>query len=263
MPALVNEDWMFDRLLEGASLTLVRICRLYEYAREVTAWQSNSIPLAHVVMLMAHTELLTPLFRFCTTKPGCSRDWLRKPYFKLQSALRNDLVQLYDSHLAGLMDPTDPLHEMPFLPVGSGPPFAAEKSPSPQLRLNIPLTGSNQFARECFDALLRRRFESQEDKRDEGGKAEKRQLKNDLRHLGAWRLLRSMSAREAIQYTDRRLGRPLYAHPSRWSSAKGEAAKIIESFEAELRPIKELLAQAPEAITWAHYDPATGKLQYG
>jgi hypothetical protein len=260
--ALTNEDWTFDSLLKSAPVTTIRICRLYEYAREVAAWTENPISLGQLVMLVTCPQLFSALYGFCVNKP--SPDWLRVPYFRLSSRIRGDLLSLYNSHLAGLLDPTHPLQIMPFLPVGSGPPFAADEGRSQQLRLDIPLIGSNQFRRECFDALLRRRFGSQQEEgAGEGGQAEIRLLKNHLRYLGALRLLRHMSVREAARHTTGVLGRSLYAHPSDWSRAKGEAAKIIKSFEDELRPIKELFAQAPEDITWAHYDPATGKFEYG
>jgi hypothetical protein len=256
--ALTNEDWPFDSLLKGAPLTTTRICHLYEFAREVTAWTENSISLGQAAMLLVHPELISPLFGFCITKPGCSRDWLRVPYFKLSSAVREQLYKLYDSHCGALIDPSHPLHDMPFLPVGTQGAHCSQR-----IELDLPLGASNQFRRECFDALLRQRFGSQqEDSAGEGGKAEIRQLKNHLRYLGALRLLRYMSAREAIRHTTRVLGRPLYAHPSRWSWAKGEATSIIESFEDQLRPIKELFAQAPKDITSVQYDPATGQLTY-
>ena len=94
MSALTKEDWMFDRLLESAPLSTIRICRLYEYAREVTVWPKNSLSLGEMAMLLSRPELITPLFGFCITKPGCSGDWLRKPYFKLSSRIRDDLDQL-------------------------------------------------------------------------------------------------------------------------------------------------------------------------
>jgi hypothetical protein len=262
--ALTKEDWMSDSLLEDAALATIRLCHLYEYTREVTIWTENSISLGQHAMLLVHPELVSPLFSFCITKPGCSRDWLRVPYFKLASSIRDDLLKLYDSHLGAWIDPSHPLHEMPFLPVGSGSPFATidEGSTKGPLRLDISPVGSKQFARECFAAFLRSKFGSEEDKHDQGGKAEIRQLKNHLRYLGALRLLRHMSAREAIRLTMRVLGRPLYAHPSRWSRAKREATKIIESFDVELRPIKALFAHAPENITSVQYDSAAGRLTY-
>jgi hypothetical protein len=256
--ALTNEDWIFDRLLEGAPERAVRICRLYEYAREVTIWTENHISLGQHAMLLVHQELFSPLFCFCITKPGCSRDWLRVPYFKLSSRIRDDLYKLYDSHLGALIDPSHPLYDMPFLPVGPEGAHASQR-----VELDLPLVASNQFRRECFDALLRQRFGSQEeDSAGEGGKAEIRQLKNHLRYLGALRLLRYMSAREATRLTAGVLGQPLYARPSGWSGAKREATKIITSFENELRPIKELFAQAPKDITSVQYNPATGRLTY-
>ena len=231
MSALTNQDWMFDSLLEGAPLLTIRICRLYEYAREVTIWTENSISLGQhammMKMMMVHPERYSPLYGFCITKPGGSRDWLRVPYFKLSSRIRDDLYKLYDSHLSALIDPSHPLHDLPFLPVGPLGTHASQR-----MELDLPLAASNQFRRECFDALLRQRFASQEeeDSADEGGKAEIRLLKNDLRHLGALRLVRHMSAREAIRYTVRKSGQALYANPSGWSRAKREAAKNIESF---------------------------------
>ena len=252
---------MFDRLLESAPLSTIRICRLYEYAREVTVWPKNSLSLGEMAMLLSRPELITPLFGFCITKPGCSGDWLRKPYFKLSSRIRDDLDKLYDSHCGALIDPSHPLHELPFVPVGQGPPFAASTQ---AVKLHLPRTGSNQFRRECFDVFLRQRFGADENQSisAEGGKAEIRQLKNDLRYLGALRLLRYMNVREAIRYSRSKLGAPLYAHPSRWSSAKGAATRIIENFQDELRPLKELLAQAPREITSVQYDSATGELKY-
>ena len=96
---------MFDSLLEAAPLSTIRIARLYEYAREVTDWLENTISLGQLIMLLSRPELITPLFGFCITKPGCSRDWLRKPFFKLSSAVRDELHTLYDSHLSALIDP--------------------------------------------------------------------------------------------------------------------------------------------------------------
>jgi hypothetical protein len=259
--ALSDKDWAFDSLLGGAPVTTIRICRLYEYAREVTAWTENSISLGQLTTLLVHPELLSPLFGFCITKPGCSGDWLRVPFFRLSGAIRDQLYKLYDSHCSALVDPSQPLHDMPFLPVQPGPPFDTSNQ---EVKLHIPLVGGDQFRRECFDAFLAQRFpQAEQHTSAEGGKAEIRQLKNDLRYLGALRLLRCMTTREAIQHTARTLGQPLYAHPSRWSSAKSEAIKIIESFEDELRPIKELFAQAPNDITWTSYDPTKGKLEYG
>ena len=253
---------MFDSLLEAAPLSTIRIARLYEYAREVTDWLENTISLGQLIMLLSRPELITPLFGFCITKPGCSRDWLRKPFFKLSSAVRDELHTLYDSHLSALIDPGHPLHDMPFVPVGQGPPFDASTQ---EVKLHLPRVGSNSFRRECFDAFLRQRFGADENQsiRAEGGQAEIRLLKADLRYLGALRLLSHMNVREAIRYSRGELGVPLYAHPSRWSSAKGAATRIVESFQNELRPIKELFAQAPKDITWASYHPTKGKLEYG
>jgi hypothetical protein len=260
MPTLKNEDWMFDCLLESASERTVRIARLYECAREVTVWPENSISLGQHIMLLTHPELITPLLGFCITRPGGSHDWLRVPFFKLPSAIRDQLDKLYDSHLSALVDPSQPLHDMPFLPAGPGPPYGTSNQ---KVQLHIPLVGGDQFRRECFDAFLRQRFPQEEQPPGEGARAEIRLLKADLRYLGALRLLRCMTTREAIQHTARTLGQPLYANPSDWSRAKGKAGKIIKCFEDELRPIKELFAQAPNNITCAHYDPAKGKLQYG
>ena len=252
---------MFYSLLEAAPLSTIRIARLYEYAREVTDWLENTISLGQHIMLLAHPELITPLFAFCITKPGGSRDWLRKPFFKLSGRIKDELHTLYDSHLGALIDPGHPLHDMPFVPVGQGPPFDASTQ---EVKLHLPRVGSNSFRRECFDVFLRQRFGADENQSigAEGGKAEIRQLKNDLRYLGALRLLRYMNVREAIRYSRSKLGAPLYAHPSRWSSAKGAATRIIENFQDELRPLKELLAQAPREITSVQYDSATGELKY-
>src|SRR5262249_55488186 len=104
LSALTKEDWMFDRLLESAPLSTIRICRLYEYAREVTVCPKNSSSFGEMAMLLTRPELIPPLFGFCITKPGCSGDWLRKPYFKLSSRIRDDLDKLYDSHCGALID---------------------------------------------------------------------------------------------------------------------------------------------------------------
>ena len=166
---------MFYSLLEAAPLSTIRIARLYEYAREVTDWLENTISLGQHIMLLAHPELITPLFAFCITKPGGSRDWLRKPFFKLSGRIKDELHTLYDSHLGALIDPGHPLHDMPFVPVGQGPSFDASTQ---EVKLHLPRVGSNSFRRECFDAFLRQRFGADESRctAAEGGRAEIRLL---------------------------------------------------------------------------------------
>jgi len=259
MGALVKEDWAFDRLLKGVSVRELRIIRLYEYAREVTLWTANTITLGQMAMLLSHPHLVTPLFGFCVTKPGCTNKWLRIPYFKLSRSIREELLKLYDVHLVALIDPSDPLHGMPFVPVGLGELGTSRE----RIKLDLPLESSNEFRRECIDALLAQRFPEPEHPANEGGAVLTRRLKTDLKYLGALRLLRYMTtADKALRYSHRKSGQALYATASGWSRAKSEATKIIESFENELRPVKELFASAPRDITSVQYDSGTGRLDY-
>jgi hypothetical protein len=259
MSAPSNHDWMFDKLLEEASEREVRICRVYEFCREVADPEWSNLTLGQCTGLLSHPELVTPLFWFCGLKPGWSDDWLRAPYFALPQQIQDELFRLYSTHLSALIDPGNPRHDMAFLPVGEGPPF--KKGPFIRLQLTLPAQSSNQFWRECFDAMLKEKFPQKESAVFEGGKAAIRQMKNQLRYLGAFRLLEVMSAKKAAEHTKKVLGKPLYDHAAHWSRAKTKARSIIQSFEEEMRPTRELFLSAPQNITSVQFHSGTGKLE--
>jgi hypothetical protein len=96
----------------------------------------------------------------------------------------------------------------------------------------------------------------------EGAEAEIRQLKTDLRSLGAFRLCQRLSIKQAREQTKKLSGHPLYSSESSWSVAKKRAGGLIKRVQADLSPVIQLLSNAPKGVTGFFYDSGSVKLEY-
>jgi len=279
--SIAQEEWIFPELLKEADETQVRIVRLYEYGREVIppAWRGNfGLSVGQVGMLLKYGESQSPFFYFCVVLGHLVRfkaewelgvdwslvGWLEDPFFRLPEDFRKALLRAFDLHLVAMIDPHAEFHKVAILPIRDGPPF--KMSPAKRIELSIPVGCPNPLLQKCFEAYLRWHFpEGDQMVQEEGGKATIRQLKNDLRYLGALRLLETkMTARQAMSYTKSVSGYPLYSNASGWSRAKTQANNLIKSFAEELRPSEELLAGAPKDRDFSSmsYDSRTGELKF-
>lgn len=92
--------------------------------------------------------------------------------------------------------------------------------------LSLPRDLTHEELRKCFAAYLKVRFPFSDPNRD----APKRPLakwKADLKSLGAYRLLKQMTAVEAMSYESTLL----YTTEADWSEAKTRARKVIKEYE--------------------------------
>jgi hypothetical protein len=253
------EHWNFDELLKKASEYEVSICRLYEFGREVCdqEWlkKNSRLSLGKVAITLEHPELLTDFFWFCIRNyAGFSDDgWFKVPFFRLPDDFRDAITTEHARHLSDLIDARSPLDR------------------GPTMHLEVPIGISTALLCECFEAFRELNFPKGNVKTDtynrfgktEGAKAPIRQMKTDLRCLGALRLLRRMTVENAKAETKKILGAPLYSNPSDWSRAKKRAEHRIKCFEADLRPIKELLETAPKNVTYVSREYKSSKVEYG
>jgi hypothetical protein len=277
--SIAQEEWNFLELLESADEKLVRLVRLYEYGREVAPveWRRGfRLSLGQMAMLLKHAESQSPFFYFCVLLGDRIRvpayleldidwrsvSWLEDPFFRLPENFREALLGAFEFHMVAMIDPHSEFHPIAILPILDGPPF--KMPPVKRIELSIPIGFSRPFLEKCFGAYLHMHFpEGDQMMQEEGGKATIRQLKNDLRYLGALRLLRTkMTARKAMSYTKSVSGYPLYNNASAWSRAKAQATNLIESFDEELRPSKELLAAAPKNVRSVSIEHGTRELKF-
>jgi hypothetical protein len=108
-------------------------------------------------------------------------------------------------------------------------------TPRRHIELSIPEASSHEELRLFFDAYLREHFPNQSKRKspDIGGGARVRQMKANLKSLGAWRLLdRGWTANAATKYTEAQLGKALYSNESKWSTAKCKAGRVISEFRS-------------------------------
>jgi hypothetical protein len=257
---LDEEDWNIEALLKKANEHEVRICHLYEFGREVCdlEWlkENSRLSLGKVAITLEHPEFLNDFFWFCLINyAGLSDDgWFKVPFFRLPSDFREEITRAHARHLSNQIDGRLPLDR------------------GPTMHLEVPIGMSTAQFHECFESYrelnipkgmnvkteIYRNFG-----RTKGARAPIRQMKTDLRSLGALRLLRRMTVENAKAETKKILETPLYSNPSDWSRAKKRAEKRIKAFEADIRPIKELLEIAPKNITYVSREYSSGKVKYG
>jgi hypothetical protein len=72
-----------------------------------------------------------------------------------------------------------------------------------------------------------------------GAGARVRQAKVALKNLGALKLRHLMSAPDAIRYTEKILGRPLFGAESQWSRARKHAEETLRPYHAEAAALLE------------------------
>jgi hypothetical protein len=92
-----------------------------------------------------------------------------------------------------------------------------------------------------------------------GAGARVRQAKVALKNLGALKLRHLMSAPEAIRYTEKILGRPLFAAESQWSRARKQAGKTLRPFHAEAAALVEACSEKRSLSGFSYQD---GKLEF-
>jgi hypothetical protein len=253
-----QKEWDFGELLKSAKLAEVRFCHRYEFGREALDYISclaahSEFSLGEVAVLLEHLNISLKFsfytYYFRAFKKGV---WLKVPYFELPREFR---AMVQESETARLSTLIDPLYKL-------------DRGPVKDIDLVIPLNASRTILCECFAAYLEVHFPDLRPAQSlgndalpkEGGEAEIRRLKTELRSLGALRLLRHFSINEAIRQTKRLSGQPLYSSPPSWSVAKKRADKLIKLLHADLSSLIRLLSSAPKNVTRLSYD--SGKLEY-
>jgi hypothetical protein len=259
---LREEEWNFEELLKRCNSEEVHFCYLYEFGREALDYDwllaKRRLSVGDVAMFFKVPDALTDKFLFYThyfdsdhLQEGI---WLKVPYFDLPVQFRTMIAGLEKVRLSSLIDAR----------------CEANRGPFKVIELAIPLKASPAHITACFAAFLELNLpttdtaKAQDDDMlpKQGGKALIRGWKTALRSLGAFRLLKGMSIKQAMVETKLVLQRPLYNNPPSWSSAKGWARQVIETFQADLLPTMKLLSTAPKGVTRLSYDPESGKLEY-
>jgi hypothetical protein len=91
-----------------------------------------------------------------------------------------------------------------------------------------------------------------------------RQAKTAHKNLGALKLLQSMSAPEAIEYTRKILGRPLFITESQWSRARRAAEQMLRPYHVEaavlLRIVKKNFGKSYVDAPWGDERFSSGKV---
>jgi hypothetical protein len=257
---LGENEWNFGELLKSAKLAEVRFCHRYEFGREAldySWWAAHSeFSAGEVAVLLEHQNVPNEnfwffIYYFSEFKKGV---WLKVPYFDLPRDFRATVGESEKTRLSELIDPRSNV----------------DRGPVERVELVIPLNASHTHLSDCFAAYLEVNFpelrQAQGLRNDvfpkEGGEAEIRRLKTELRSLGAFRLLRHLSIKEAIRETKSLSGQPLYSSAPSWSVAKKRADKLIKLFQADLLPVIRLLSSAPKNVTGFSYHSGSGKLEY-
>src|SRR5258708_39747479 len=106
-------------------------------------------------------------------------------------------------------------------------------------------------------AQITKRYPQPQVKRGAGARV--REAKVSLKNLGALKLRHLMSAPEAIRYTEKILGRPLFAAESQWSRARKQAGKTLRPFHAEAAALLEACSEKRSFNGFSYQD---GKLEF-
>jgi hypothetical protein len=256
---LRQEEWNFEKLLKDAKLEEVRFCHKYEFGREALDYNwlvaHARLSVGESAVLMQH-QILNESFYFFTHyfsefKTGI---WMKVPYFDLPKKFRKIVAEREKRRLASLIDPRQNL----------------DRGPVERVELVIPLDASRAHLCACFAAFLEVKFPKLGRAHGlrkgalpkEGAEAEIRQLKTDLRSLGAFRLCKCLSLKQAREQTKKLSEHPLYSSEPSWSAAKKRAAGVIERIQADLSPVIKLLSNAPKGVTGFFYDSGSGELEY-
>ena len=257
---LRQEEWSFDDLLKAAKLEHVRFCHRYEFGREALDYDwleaHSTRNLGECAMLFQHPDVLgeNMVFYMHYFRMFESGIWLKVPYFNLPEEFRGILAEQEKIRLSSVIDPRSNL----------------DRGPVDRVELVIPLNASHTYLCACFAAFLEVEFPksgpTQSLKKEvfpkEGAEAEIRQLKTELRSLGAFRLLEHLSIKEATDLTKSTLGHPLYSSPPSWSVAKKRADRIIKSLRADLNSLIKVLSRAPKGVTGVSNISGSIELEY-
>ena len=255
---ILEEEWNFDKLLGGHSEYEVSFCRLYEFGREVfdLDWFNEKRRISEMrqpeIMLKCMTlGAATRLYwfynlnqyesqkEFVLDAPSVANPgWLKVPYLKLSKKFRAKVRKHCENLRAdyeGYVDPS------PLLFVG-----LTGRLIDLEIISFETMAQSDSVVLEKFKAFLKKRKQRMgRCQKSEGSSSPLRKMKADLRYLGALRLLREGTFKEAMSTTKDILKYPLYSHASGWSNANKKAQNLINQFESEIRPIKDLFASAP------------------
>lgn len=232
-PVLERAEWDLDELTKGEDrYTFIKCCHDYEFARELTdvvkeaivSWRKDATK-TDFEGLLDHSWRIGKIGWIRNFFPF--PEWPTSPIGSIDRTILSDRVKKLgywipykewsDEALAAVIDPK----------------MAIWNTPRTLVELSIPEICTREELRLFFDAYLKEHFPAQCKPRPRviGGGSPARQMKSNLKYLGAWRLLTRMTAKEAADYTNNKRGRPLYpAHSNKWSKARIRADRVINDF---------------------------------
>jgi len=224
---LDRAEWDFAFFLsmqEEPSDQRLFLCHLYEFTREIPHIREGVRELREQGKLEGH-GIFSGLLKIKHWPELPLRAAIKYPYPQTaqQTDVNKPFKKLADEILAAVIDP--------------GTNYS--QTPRKVIELAIPEMCSHEQLRACFAAHLRLYFPTQ-GKRGKGPRnagigagAPIRKIKQELKALGAYRLLRKMTANEASAYTEKLLSKPLFESEKSWSEAKGRAKRRIEFYIKE------------------------------
>jgi hypothetical protein len=111
-------------------------------------------------------------------------------------------------------------------------------NPSAPDEIRLPVNATRKMYEAAWIlAQIRKRFPQLPVKRGAGARV--RQAKVALKNLGALKLRHLMSAAEAIRYTEKIRGHPLFGAESQWSRARKAAEQTLRPYHAEAAVLLE------------------------
>jgi hypothetical protein len=216
----------------------------------------SEFSLGELAVLLERPGVPTENFAFYTYYSSAFKKgvWLKVPYFDLPREFRAMVGESEKTRLSNLIDPR----------------YNLKRGPVKGVKLVIPLNASPTHLCDCFAAYLEVNFPGLRPAQGltsdafakTGGEAEIRRLKTELRSLGAFRLLRHFSIKEAKRVTKSLSGQPLYSSLPSWSVAKKRADELIKLSQADLSSVITLLSSAPKNVTRLSYHSGSRKLEY-
>jgi hypothetical protein len=117
------------------------------------------------------------------------------------------------------------------------PEWAYWDTPASLILLRIPENCTHEELRNCFAAYLKTNFPQQAKRGGQSRPVSK--WRADLKALGAYRLLKVMTADEAGNYTQDLCGKALYENESQWSTARTRTERLILEYEKDANEVIE------------------------